>query len=319
MDTTSGVRTLPLPAPGGILIELTLEPSAPGGLGCARLFVCGQPEEVRDVLSMLILIVAAAGDPGSTGELPAADNRAATVIVSGIDRPFDWREPLRPEPWWPVGGAVLRYFDRTTVVARGEDLADLIRNIDRALDDAGLNTIGRIEFWTHGGTGYFRIQGRRHYADVFLDPPARVRAALERLRDRLAVGAVVHFRSCSTFHGREGKRFAAAAQRFFNQTNKRITVMGHSRPTGLTHPGWQTLAPDDGPRWPTVDGQTEVRLEGAQILARDLLRFFSGGLYDAAIAVREHTLPRLLGSLGTGIRAHAPVGYNSPSANRPGP
>lgn len=240
--------------------------------------------------SCLAMLLAAA-QPAS---MPPRD---AKVIISGIDRRFDWRTPLKPEPWWPIGGAIFAYFDHTIIVARGRDVSDLVSNIETSLSDRGFRGISRIEVWTHGGPGYFRLQQRRWFADLFMTADARVREPLERLRGRLCDGAVVHFRSCSTFQGPMGRTFAAAAQRFFTAGGRNVIVMGHTRPTGLTHPGWRTLYPACSPDWSLRDGGTESALEGGEIIVRDFARILTGGLYDAAIHTREISLPALLRTL----------------------
>lgn len=219
---------------------------------------------------------------------------AARVIVCGVDRGFAWSNPFAPEPIWPVGGALFRYFDPSIVVVSGRDIAEIVARTEQQLDERGIPQIARIEFWTHGGVGWFRIQQRRHGLELFDRPTGPTAAALGRLRDRLADDSVVHFRSCSTFHGMKGYAMAACASRYFNATGKHVVIMGHTRPTGITHPGWKTVLPGEVPRWRLDDGATERGLRGTQIVARDLSRIFSGYAYEAYPTAAEGAL-RLLG------------------------
>lgn len=218
-----------------------------------------------------------------------AMSKVANVIVCGIDRPFRLSEPFRPEPWWPVGAAMLRNLGRDHIVAYGKDVPALVADIERQLDVGEFTAIGRLEIWTHGGPGYFRIASRRCFFDLFDErlakPPDVV--ALCRLRDLLTDDAIVHFRSCSTFQGMKGHAIALTASRFFCATGKAITVMGHTRPTGLTHPGWKKITPGATPNWSLQDGIFESEIEGVEILIRDLLRIFTAYAYDIIPAIVE--------------------------------
>lgn len=228
---------------------------------------------------------------------PADDGAArndARVIVAGIDKKFDPAEPFAPEPWWPVGAAILHYFDHSTIAVSGRDIPALVGSLDAKLAAGGFTGIRKLEIWTHGGSGWFRIQGRREKADIFEAKPGPRGAALVRLRALLGPGAVVHFRSCSTFRDHAGIAFAEAAARFFNTGRHDVTVMGHTRPTGLQHPGWKIIPPGGRARWPASEGCFESQLYGVQILARDLARIFTGHGYEVVPFIRENIVPGLV-------------------------
>lgn len=253
------------------------------------------------LLATLIAPSAAAVPQDAHAANPAA-RRDARVIVVGIDQSFDMAEPFAPEPWWPVGAAILRYFDHSVVAVSGKDVPDLVRRLDRRLADGGFSGIRKLEVWTHGGAGWFRIQGRRQHADIFDGKNATLARAMSRLRELLAPGAVVHFRSCSTFRDRAGLTFADAAARFFNTGRRDVTVMGHTRPTGLQHPGWQTILPGGRARWPASEGLFESEIYGVEILARDLLRIFTGHGYEVIPFVRERIVPGLAAEIQIAAR-----------------
>lgn len=165
----------------------------------------------------------------------------------------------------------------------------MVADIERQIVAGGYSGVARLEIWTHGGPGYFRIESRRCYFDLFDEQRARPAdaAAVRRLRDLLTSDAIVHFRSCSTFHGMKGHAMATTASRFFCATGKSIVVMGHTRPTGLTHPGWKVVRPGGVPEWSLSDGDFEAEFEGNEILIRDLLRVFTAYLYEIVPAIYE--------------------------------
>ena len=211
-----------------------------------------------------------------------ATTRGAIVIVSGVDRAFEWAKPFRPEPWWPIGARMMEYFDRDVVLARGRDLPDLVNGLEATLRERGLRSIRRIEVWTHGNPGTFRIQRKHLGREIFTARDPRLLGALQTLRTRLAGGAVIHFRSCVTFHGPDGRRFAEEASRFFNATGKGIVLIGHTRPTGLIHPGARILLPGRRATWSDREGTLEAPLQNAEILVRDLIWICTGGAAECA-------------------------------------
>ncbi|MBI5866493.1 MAG: hypothetical protein HZB38_18650 [Planctomycetes bacterium] len=230
----------------------------------------------------------------ATGQnVPVGDDaHAARVIVCGVDHPFTWSAPFRPEFFWPVVAKTMRYFDHDIIPISGRDFPDLVENIEQRLNAERFRGIRRIEFWTHGGPGWFKIQSRALGREFFASNDKRVQEALRTLRAALLPDAVLHFRSCSTFFGPRGRAFAQASSEFFNQGGKRITVIGHTRPTGLTHPGQKTLAPGDRATWDDWDGAIETRLRGVQILLRDLLSLASARITEGAVTLVERIAAR---------------------------
>lgn len=223
----------------------------------------------------------------------AEQPRSAVVIAYGIQKSFAWHECWRPEPWWPIGGELFRWFDHDKVICYGKDVPALVRNIELKLRAGKFQAIRRVEIWTHGSPGTFRIESIRHGYELFEKPPPETRKALEKLRALLLDDAVVHFRSCSTFYGMRGHAIAVCASRFFCATGKSITIMGHTRPTGLTHPGWKTLHPGEIPDWPLEDGEFETKIPADWIILRDLARVLTGEGYEVVPWFIEQVLPRV--------------------------
>lgn len=244
-----------------------------------------------DLLLPLIALQLAAPPPSATER--DAPPRSAVVIVSGVDRSFEWNKPFRPEPWWPIGARLMGYFDRDVVLARGRDLPDLINGLEATLRQRGLKSIRRIEIWTHGNPGTFRIQRKHLGREIYTARDPKLLESLQMLRGLLTGGAVIHFRSCVTFHGPDGRAFAEETSRFFNATGKGVVVMGHTRPTGLIHPGARTLLPGRRAHWSDREGTLEAPLQNAEILVRDLVWICTGGTAECAPYLIESRLPAL--------------------------
>src|SRR5262249_40095627 len=76
-------------------------------------------------------------------------------------------------------------------------------------------TIPVLQFWGHGVPGGMEV-GNQMITAASFNPGHPHYQALSNLRARLAEGASVYFRGCSTFAGEEGRAFARAAAAFFN-------------------------------------------------------------------------------------------------------
>lgn len=240
------------------------------------------------ILPTWLVLMLQTASPATTGQHPAtvdADDQAAIVIVAGGYRPFSLRDPFRPEPFWLLMAGLCEQVHPRVVAVYGRDLPDVLAAITATTRARGFRRIAHVEFWSHGGPGYFRVNHHRYRAAIFSG--SQPGPALARLRAQLTDHAVVYWRCCSTFHGNAGRRFAQAASDYFNATGKSITVNGHTRPVGLTFPGRRALLPGRAPRWLPTEGRSERHLRGAAILARDLLRIVTGTLYDVIPHLRD--------------------------------
>lgn len=218
---------------------------------------------------------------------------SAMVIMLGAAEGWDWRDPLRVEPFWFLGALWAERLIPNTVLAYAPDVPTLVDSIDDRLRSRALTRIGRVEFWCHGDTGYFRIGPKRYRAKALTEPSPRLAAAWERLRCWLSPGAILHFRSCATLHSGPGQEFAAAASRYFNADGRNVTIVGYTRPTGLTQPGGHALRPGELPTWSAREGDAERTLADLWVAGRDLLRIVTGGGYDMLPAFAERVLPAL--------------------------
>lgn len=259
---------------------------------------------------------AARGGGGPTAAHAAAPpptTRFATVIVIGSADPFDWRAPTRSEPFWLLGAIWYQRAFRNVAWVYAPNLESLGPAMKQAVAEIGCSHAERLEFWCHGDSGYFRLERSRYRAATFLQPTPAVASSLHQVRELLAPRAVVHFRSCSTFQGPDGRAFAAAAARFFCASGKYVTIVGCTRPTGLTQPGAHRLRPGDEPDWSIREGAFEAELEGVWIGARDLLRIASGGAYDMLPWLYERVWPIAHERIRAGAARLASLFRGSPS------
>ncbi|MFH1746012.1 MAG: hypothetical protein ABIG44_03095 [Planctomycetota bacterium] len=216
----------------------------------------------------------------------SSNPHAALVIIAGGYRPLTSTNLTRPEPYWLQLAHLYARLNPRVVVAYGHDLPAALDAVDDALRARGFEQIAAVEFWSHGNAGYFRINEHRYRAGIFTKPSTALAPRLKRLRAQLCDRASVHWRTCSTFHGEKGHRFAQAASKFFCATGKQVIVMGYTRPVGLTFPGGHALRPGQSPYWPVCEGRSEQGLRGVLVLARDLARLASATLYDLIPYVR---------------------------------
>jgi hypothetical protein len=200
----------------------------------------------------------------------------AIVILIGIDRAFEWSGVMRPEPWWPRLAQLWRDGDPRVCVIRGGTLDEMLRKAAAATTG---RKIGRLEIWSHGGPGWFRIQQRRHFVDALRDDDSPLGRAWKDVRAALDADSIVVFRTCSTFHGPLGRGFARRAAELFAADGATRRVAGFTRPIAILQPGYCELAGGE-PGWPVREGAAEQSLEGGWILARDVVLFLIGSPYE---------------------------------------
>lgn len=136
------------------------------------------------------------------------------------------------------------------------------------------DVIKRVEFWGHGRPGAMTIGDEELTPGSFV-PDHPHYSYLSMLRDRLADEAVISFRGCQTFAGKEGKDFACGAAGFFGSG---VQVEGQSRMIGfnLDWGGVVCLAAGQLPYWPDVDPRNKaIKKEGNGIVGK-MTRFWRG-------------------------------------------
>jgi hypothetical protein len=108
--------------------------------------------------------------------------------------------------------------------------------------------ISEIQFWAHGKWGRLFLQ-RESFDRAAFGDGHRHRKSLEALRERLAPGALVWFRSCETFGAAAGHDFARALTDFFG-----CRAAGHTFIIGYWQSGLHLLEPGNEPHWLTSEG-----------------------------------------------------------------
>lgn len=146
-------------------------------------------------------------------------------------------------PVWAFGAAAFRALHRIDD-ARG------VASWDEAF--AWLATrpepIRELQYWGHGKWG--RALVGDHSFDV--SALSRRRAQLEAVRERLAPGALVWFRTCETLGAHAGHDFAQRLADFFG-----ARIAGHTYIIGFHQSGLRGVAPGMKPDWPLDDGLVE--------------------------------------------------------------
>jgi hypothetical protein len=160
---------------------------------------------------------------------------------------FDATQASRPPRLlgmsWSVGARLYR--------ARGLlDATFGARDFEGALDflNRGNAAIGEIQFWGHGKWGRALID-RESFDRTSLGVTHRLRPKLEALRERLAPGALVWFRTCETLGAHAGQDFARALGDFLG-----ARVAGHTFVIGYWQSGLHALAPGETPGWDPEEG-----------------------------------------------------------------
>lgn len=149
-------------------------------------------------------------------------------------------------PVWRVGGALYRALDRI-------DDAFGAASWDEALDwlASRPEAVREVQYWGHGTWGSALIDGAPLDA-ASLSPGHRHRKRMEALRERLAPGALVWFRTCHTFGARVGVDFAERLSDFLG-----ARVAGHTYIVAYHQSGLHGLAPGCRADWSPDEGLVE--------------------------------------------------------------
>jgi hypothetical protein len=111
--------------------------------------------------------------------------------------------------------------------------------------------IAEIQFWGHGKWGRAFVNGEPLDLACLGRNHARGEA-LDRLRARLAPGALFWFRTCETFGAAAGQRFAGA---FAERLGCRVA--GHTYIIAFWQSGLHLLEAGSEPHWPLAEGLRE--------------------------------------------------------------
>lgn len=191
----------------------------------------------------------------------------------GKDARPDVRRPRRDDMLPRMKGLRLVLYDRTCVGRAGLPglttswragswLYTRLGRVDAAFGagswDAGLRwlaevrspqRIEEIQYWGHGQPGRLLLD-RQPLELTALQPAHPLHASLAAIRSRLVPGeSLWWFRTCLTFGGEPGQRFARAWTRFFD-----AAAAGHTQVIGPLQGGLHCLRPGEEPGWPREEG-----------------------------------------------------------------
>jgi len=151
---------------------------------------------------------------------------------------------------WRTGGQLYRALGRLDA-CRG------VATWDEALDWlAGVEphrSIGEVQYWGHGNWGLARVDRQLFDLQALLAGHP-LHAALSRVRGRMLPDAegLWWFRTCETFGGAPGQRFATALADHLG-----CRVAGHTFVIGYWQSGLHSLLPGRAPSWSPDEGIAE--------------------------------------------------------------
>jgi hypothetical protein len=171
-------------------------------------------------------------------------------VKSSFKLPFPDAQPIDMDLGlshsWFAGGTLYRSLRRL-------DMYQGFDSWSTALDWLGTvgagQKIAQIQYWGHGSPGRVWMNKKALTEAAFMGEHA---AALRKLSARLTPESLVWFRTCSTFAGDPGHRFAQVWSQSLG-----CKVAAHTHIVGLWQSGLHSIAPGDPPHWPNTEGVKE--------------------------------------------------------------
>lgn len=135
---------------------------------------------------------------------------------------------------WAVGSLIQRLFGPVDARYGATSWDDALQWIL-----ARPKPVTSVQYWGHGSNGR-----------VWLSQISVTASQWLQIKPKLAENALLWFRTCSTFAGREGHEFSRALADGLN-----CTVAGHTRIIGLLQGGLHTRKPNTPASWPIEEGE----------------------------------------------------------------
>lgn len=208
----------------------------------------------------------------------------ARLAATGVCR--DWGGPMsrglrvmfydvsenRPVGWtWKFGAwlyKLLGWFDAVKGVRSWHEAFAWLEAVSRG------KTIADLRFWGHGNNGRAYIGGAGLSYLAITRDSSPYHAALQRLLGRFTPTSLIWFRTCGTFGGVLGQKFAAAWSRFYG-----CRVAGQTFIIHYFHSGTHSLLPTQSFHWSTEEGAEVVdgkrTMASSNRRAPNTLRFFN--------------------------------------------
>lgn len=159
---------------------------------------------------------------------------------------FEFKDALANS--WKIGGKLyrsLRWLDKIKPVSSWDEALDWL------VEETKKEQVSMIQFWGHGYPGYAMI-GQDYLTRSSLLSVEKM-DRFEKLRDQLPSSAVIWFRTCATFAGEDGQRFAEEFS-----TKLDCVIAGHTHNIGVFQSGLHTVSPGHSPRWSKDEGVKEL-------------------------------------------------------------
>lgn len=136
---------------------------------------------------------------------------------------------------WRIGCVLAKLRGKANECYGAESWIDAISWLQRFEDES----ITSVQYWGHGSPGHVWLAGRIMPVHAFAS-----------VRLKLAPGAVLWFRSCSSFQGRLGRELTVKLGDSLG-----CTVAGHTRIIGPLQGGLRSRRLGEAPRWPESEGE----------------------------------------------------------------
>ena len=152
---------------------------------------------------------------------------------------YDNGDKLTPTWWF---GSLLRAdrFDARKGCKSWAEALDWVNSHSR---------ISHLEYWGHGAPGQVILNKEALTERSFVIQ--KTQKQLEALKQRLTPNALVWFRTCSTFKGTDGHRFAT---KWAGVDGLNCRIAAHTHAIGLVQSGLRTLKAGGTPDWSVRDG-----------------------------------------------------------------
>jgi hypothetical protein len=177
---------------------------------------------------------------------------------------------------WQLGSSLYRGLGRIDAAYGARSFADAFHWL-ASYESA--RPIAELQYWGHGKWGRLFID-RECLDRGALSANHALRPGLDALRERLAPGALLWFRTCETLGAQPGHDFASALGDFSG-----ATVAGHTFVIGFFQSGLHALAPGATPHWSNTEGLARGTAE------KPMLAHASGPQHPSTITCLSGEIP----------------------------
>lgn len=139
---------------------------------------------------------------------------------------------------WKMGAAIFPFLNKADYACGVSSLDELFAKLQSLPDDS----IDQIQYWGHGSPGFFII------GDDWVSAKGadKIKDQIQRV---LKKQGCFWLRTCSSFQGASGKKFA---EELANKFDRRVAA--HTFLIGLFHSGLVALRPGETPYWQDLEG-----------------------------------------------------------------